>query len=55
MDGVTKTGVRQSQMSNPDVTWETVETLDIGVDFNLFNNKLFGELDFILKIRRIFY
>jgi len=21
------------KMSNPDVTWETVETLDIGVDF----------------------
>ncbi len=49
MDGVTKTGVRQSQMSNPEVTWETVETLDIGIDFNLFNNKLFGELDFYSK------
>ncbi|MDR1381208.1 MAG: TonB-dependent receptor [Tannerella sp.] len=49
MNGLTVSGVSQSQMSNPDITWETVELTDIGLDFSLLNNSIFGELEYYSK------
>ena len=49
MDGNLSTGVYQSRMANPDLTWETVESTDIGLDFAFFNNRLFGEVDYYIK------
>ncbi len=49
MNGNLVTGVRQSQMANPDITWETVEQTDIGLDFNLMNNHIFGQFDYYIK------
>lgn len=35
-----------AQLTNPDVKWETTITRNVGLDFDLFNNKLSGTLDF---------
>jgi TonB-linked SusC/RagA family outer membrane protein len=35
-----------SQLTNPDIKWETTITRNIGLDFTFFNNKLNGSLDF---------
>jgi len=35
-----------SQLTNPDIKWETTITRNIGLDFGLFNNKISGALDF---------
>lgn len=49
MNGELVTGVKQNRMSNPYVTWETVELTDFGIDFGLLNNQIFGELDYYHK------
>lgn len=49
INGQLVTGVQQSQMANPDVTWETVDLTDFGIDFTLMNNQLFGEIDYYIK------
>lgn len=35
-----------SQLTNPDIKWETTITRNVGLDFTLFNNKVNGTLDF---------
>lgn len=35
-----------SQLTNPDVKWETTVTRNVGFDFDLFNNKISATLDF---------
>ena len=49
MNGNLVTGVYQKKMANPALTWETVESTDIGLDFAFLNNHIFGELDFYIK------
>lgn len=49
MDGSLVSAVYQSQMANPNVTWETVEQTNIGLDFGLWNNMIYGELDWYSK------
>ncbi len=49
MDGSLVSSVYQSQMSNPDVTWETVEQTNVGLDFSLLNNSIYGEFDWYRK------
>lgn len=43
------TAVFQKKMANPDITWETVEQTNIGLDFSMWNGLLFGELDWYQK------
>ena len=31
---------------NPDLTWETSTTYNIGVDYNLFSNRIFGSIEY---------
>lgn len=49
MNGQLTTAIYQSYMANPDITWETVEQTDLGLDFNLFNNSLYGSFDYYIK------
>lgn len=49
MDGSLVTGVYQSRMANPSLTWETVESADIGLDFAFLNNSIYGEIDLYTK------
>lgn len=42
-------GAYPSRLSNPDLTWETSEQTNIGVDAGLFNSRLTVALDFYVK------
>lgn len=42
-------GIGRDQLENPDLRWETSTTLNAGLDFNIFRNKLFGTIDFFRK------
>jgi len=39
----------QTNFGNPDLKWETSATYNLGLDFGLFSNRLFGSLDFFHK------
>ena len=43
------TGVTQYNMANADISWETVELANLGIDFSLFDGKFFGELEYYRK------
>jgi len=34
---------------NPDLKWETVSSIDIGLDFSILNNRIFGTFDYFDK------
>lgn len=38
-----------AQVGNPDITWETTTNFNVGVEFNLFNNRLNGTIDYYNK------
>ncbi len=42
-------GQRPSQLANPDLSWETTDQFDAGIDFGLFKDRLTGEIDFYSK------
>lgn len=42
-------GVGLRSLVDPDITWETTTVTDFGVDFSLFNRKLFGSVDYYVK------
>jgi TonB-linked SusC/RagA family outer membrane protein len=53
-DGLTRYSINEIQQSsyspeptlpNPNLKWETTITQNLGVDFSLFNNRLFGTID----------
>ncbi len=49
MNGSLVSAVYQKKMANPDVTWETVEQTNVGLDFGFLNNMIYGELDWYSK------
>lgn len=42
-------GIRLTQPGNNDLTWEKSKQLDLGVEFGLFKDRIFGEIDFYTK------
>ena len=38
-----------SRFGNTDITWETTTSLNIGIDFGLFKNRLTGTLEYYNK------
>ncbi|UOB17904.1 SusC/RagA family TonB-linked outer membrane protein [Abyssalbus ytuae] len=42
-------GVSVSRTPNPDLKWEVVTQFNVGIDFNLWNSKLYGTLDYFNK------
>jgi len=42
-------GVVLSQVANPDLTWETNASIDIGLDFGFFNDRISGSLEVYQK------
>ncbi|KAA5827455.1 TonB-dependent receptor [Algibacter amylolyticus] len=51
IDGALVTGTANGRIPNPDAQWETAEKLDIGLDMNLFNNKLEIVADYFVEDR----
>lgn len=37
------------RIGNPDITWETTSNFNVGIEFNLFKNRLTGTLDYYNK------
>ncbi|MBK0381560.1 SusC/RagA family TonB-linked outer membrane protein [Pedobacter sp. SD-b] len=53
--GTTLTGNRTlfpSNVGNPDLTWEKVYQTNIGIDFDIFRGKIFGELNVYNKVTK---
>ncbi|MET4082183.1 TonB-linked SusC/RagA family outer membrane protein [Pedobacter sp. UYP30] len=48
----TLVGGAGTTQANPDLTWESASTLNGGVDFSLFDNKLTGSFDYFNKVTR---
>lgn len=44
-----------SQIGNPDVQWEEISQLNVGLDFILFNNKVKGSIDAYRKLTENLY
>lgn len=42
-------GFKRDQIGNPDIKWETTTQYNIGLDWALFNSRLFGSLDLYHK------
>lgn len=42
-------GLQPTQIPNPDLTWETVSQIDIGIDFGFLDNRINGEIDYYVK------
>ncbi len=51
-DGTTEKGLVASSMANPDLTWEKMNIYNIGIDFGLWKNKLYGEMDVFYRERK---
>ncbi|MFC2138601.1 SusC/RagA family TonB-linked outer membrane protein [Bacteroidota bacterium] len=45
-------GVALSQLENPDLTWETDVTTNIGLDIGLLENRITSNLDFFIKLKK---
>lgn len=42
-------GFKRNQIGNNDIKWETTTQTNLGVDYTLFNNSLYGSLDWYYK------
>lgn len=42
-------GIAPTQPGNNDLTWEKSKQFDVGLDFGLFNSRIYGELDYYTK------
>lgn len=45
----TANGVSLTQLNNDNLTWETQKDINVGVDFQLFKNRLSGSFDYYLR------
>lgn len=43
------TGITESVIPNPNITWETAISKNIGLDFGIMNGKISGEFDYFYK------
>ncbi|ARS38871.1 hypothetical protein CA265_03930 [Sphingobacteriaceae bacterium GW460-11-11-14-LB5] len=47
----TLTGRAEGLLANPDITWETAKTANLGIDYAFLNSKLTGSVDFFYEKR----
>jgi TonB-linked SusC/RagA family outer membrane protein len=48
-DGSLSTGVSLAKYANPNLKWESTTEYDLGLDFGVFNNRLYGSADVYYK------
>ncbi|NRT12935.1 TonB-dependent receptor [Flavobacterium sp. 14A] len=51
LDGSLVNGTATGQLANPDLKWEEAKKFDVGMDVNLFNNKLSLVADYFIDTR----
>jgi TonB-linked SusC/RagA family outer membrane protein len=49
LNGLPVAGAVQQQLANTELTWESAEQYNVGVDYGFFNNKLNGSIDFFVR------
>lgn len=49
--GVPLQGIHSTGLANPDITWENMKIYNVGLDFNLLNSLVYGELDAFYRER----
>lgn len=47
--GVLPSGFVQTQAANPALKWETTDEVNVGLDFSLFEQKIFGSFDYFTR------
>lgn len=47
--GTLPSGFVQSQAGNPDLKWEQTDEVNLGLDFTLYRNKIFGSFDYFSR------
>lgn len=50
LNGNIASGFAQTILSNPDLTWERTNMLDVGFDYSLLGGRLFGSFDWFHKL-----
>ncbi len=43
-------GLRQTQLGNPDLGWEEAKQFDVALDFSVFNSRIAGSVDYFNKL-----
>ncbi len=52
VDHEVRTGLMSKGLANPNITWEKMTNYNIGFDFSIFRNKLYGEFDCFYRDRQ---
>lgn len=47
--GILSSGFRRNQLQNPNLKWETTTQTNIGLDFGLFGQSLYGSVEYYIK------
>ena len=42
-------GAQPARIPNPELVWETTEEYNFGLDFGLFNNRIFGDIEYYIR------
>ncbi len=50
IDGEPVSVVTQLNAGNPDLQWESTSTINVGIDFGFFDNRLSGSIDYFNKV-----
>lgn len=51
VNGVVKSTIREDNIPNYNITWEEIETSNVGLDFGLFKDRLIGTIDLFYRYR----
>ncbi len=49
LGGVEQSGAQPARIPNPELTWETTEEFNYGLDFGLFDNRISGSVEYYVK------
>lgn len=52
LDGVELQSIAPTQLSNPDLKWETTASFNVGLDFGLFENRISGTFEYFKNTTR---
>lgn len=51
VNGIVKSSIREDRIPNINITWEKIETTNIGVDFSMFKDRIIGSVDWFYRYR----
>ena len=52
MDGSLVNGIGLSKLGNPNLKWETLTDINVGLDYGLFRNRISGTIEFYQRTRK---